>query len=331
MKKIAFLEIQEWEKELLNLYPDFLKSVDFFSKKLTKENVSLFQNYEILSTFIYSDLNKENLSSLKNLKLIVTRSVGMDHIDLNYCQEHNIIVKNIPDYGSQSVAEYTFALLLSLIRKIYQAYHQIRESNSFKLDGLEGEELFQKTIGVIGTGRIGKKVIQIANGFQMKILAYDKFPDEKLVKEFKVSYVSLEELLKNSDIITLHLPLTEETFHLLNKNNISLIKKGAYLINTARGGLIETEALYWALKNNILKGAALDVLEGEEDIKEEQELLLKNLEDKRAKVLLYNHAFIDMENVLISPHNAFNTKEALKRIIEETVSFIQDFLKNQEK
>jgi D-lactate dehydrogenase len=255
----------------------------------------------------------------------------MDHIDLNYCQEHNIIVKNIPDYGSQSVAEYTFALLLSLIRKIYQAYHQIRESNSFKLDGLEGEELFQKTIGVIGTGRIGKKVIQIANGFQMKILAYDKFPDEKLVKEFKVSYVSLEELLKNSDIITLHLPLTEETFHLLNKNNISLIKKGAYLINTARGGLIETEALYWALKNNILKGAALDVLEGEEDIKEEQELLLKNLEDKRAKVLLYNHAFIDMENVLISPHNAFNTKEALKRIIEETVSFIQDFLKNQEK
>ncbi|MGE4554754.1 MAG: NAD(P)-dependent oxidoreductase [Candidatus Paceibacterota bacterium] len=329
MKKIGFLEVKEKEKELLKVYPDFLKSVDLFSEKLTSENVESFKDYEILSCFIYSDFNAENLSKLKNLKLIVTRSRGTDHIDLEYCQKNNIIVKNIADYGSFSVAEFTFGLLLCLIRKIYQAYHQIREDTNFNLKNLEGEELFQKTLGVIGTGAIGKRVIQIAKGFQMNVVAYDKFPDREFSKKIGFSYVNFEELLKISDIISFHVPLTEETYHLLNKNNIHLIKKGAYLINTSRGGIIETEALYWALKNNILKGAALDVLEGEEEIKEEQELLLKEISDaEKNKILLFNHALIDMENVLITPHIAFYTFQALKRIIEETIFHIQEFLKS---
>ncbi|MGB9681243.1 MAG: NAD(P)-dependent oxidoreductase [Minisyncoccia bacterium] len=327
MKKIAFVEVSPWEREILQNYPDFLSLIDIYSEKITEENVQLFQDYEVISSFIYSDFNQKTIPYLKKLKLIVTRSVGTDHIDLTLCQKNNILVKNIPDYGSQAVAEYTFGLLLCLMRKIYQAYHQVREKGSFEINNLTGEELYGKTLGVIGTGRIGRKVINIAKGFQMNILAYDKYPDNELAQNLGFKYVDFEELLKNSDILTFHIPYNSETHHLLNKNNISLIKRGAYLINTSRGGIIETEALYLALKNNILKGAALDVLEEEEDIKEEGELLTKKVDNQKMKNIVLNHILIDMENVLISPHNAFNTFESLNNIIKETIAHILNFLK----
>ncbi len=327
MKKIAFVEISPWEREILQNYPDFLSLIDIYSEKITEENVQLFQDYEVISSFIYSDFNQKTIPYLKKLKLIVTRSVGTDHIDLTLCQKNNILVKNIPDYGSQAVAEYTFGLLLCLMRKIYQAYHQVREKGSFEINNLTGEELYGKTLGVIGTGRIGRKVINIAKGFQMNILAYDKYPNNELAQNLGFKYVDFEELLKNSDILTFHIPYNSETHHLLNKNNISLIKRGAYLINTSRGGIIETEALYLALKNNILKGAALDVLEEEEDIKEEGELLTKKVDNQKMKNIVLNHILIDMENVLISPHNAFNTFESLNNIIKETIAHILNFLK----
>jgi len=142
------------------------------------------------------------------------------------------------------VAEYTFALLLCLIRKVYNSYQRIRESGSFSLEGLQGEELFKKTIGIIGTGRIGIEVIKIAKGFSMNVIAYDKYPKEELAQELDFKYVSLEDLLSQSDIITLHIPYNKETHHLLNKDNLSKTKKGVYIINTARGGIIETQALY---------------------------------------------------------------------------------------
>jgi len=226
------------------------------------------------------------------------------------------------------VAEYTFALLLCLIRKVYNSYQRIRESGSFSLEGLRGEELFGKTIGIIGTGRIGVEVIKIAKGFSMNVIAYDKYPKEELVQELDFKYVSFEELLSQSDIITLHIPYNKETHHLLNKDNLSKTKKGVYIINTARGGIIETQALYQALKKSQIAGAALDVLEEEGNLKEEQRMLLEeeDIPPEKLKTLLANHIFIDLDNVIISSHNAFNTKEALQNIVITTMENIQSYL-----
>jgi len=328
MKKIIFLEATDWEKEILQKHPEFLENVDFSSEKLTLENVKKFKDYEVISTFISSQLSAETLKQLENLKFIATRSTGFDHIDLDYCKEKEILVSNVPAYGSHTVAEYTFALLLCLIRKVYNSYHRIRESGSFSLEGLRGEELFGKTIGIIGTGRIGTEVIKIAKGFSMNVIAYDKYPKEELTEQLGFKYVSFEELLSQSDIITLHVPYNKETHHLLNKDNLLKTKKGVYIINTARGGIIETQALYQVLKEGQIAGAALDVLEEEGDLKEEQRMLLEeeNIPPEKLKTLLANHIFIDLDNVIISPHNAFNTKEALQNIVITTIKNIQSYL-----
>ncbi|MDO9580492.1 MAG: NAD(P)-dependent oxidoreductase [Bacteroidales bacterium] len=328
MKKIIFLEATDWEKEILQKHPEFLENVDFSSEKLTLENVKKFKDYEVISTFISSQLSAETLKQLENLKFIATRSTGFDHIDLDYCKEKEILVSNVPAYGSHTVAEYTFALLLCLIRKVYNSYHRIRESGSFSLEGLRGEELFGKTIGIIGTGRIGTEVIKIAKGFSMNVIAYDKYPKEELTEQLGFKYVSFEELLSQSNIITLHVPYNKETHHLLNKDNLLKTKKGVYIINTARGGIIETQALYQVLKEGQIAGAALDVLEEEGDLKEEQRMLLEeeNIPPEKLKTLLANHIFIDLDNVIISSHNAFNTKEALQNIVITAMENIQSYL-----
>ena len=330
MNKIAFLETSDWEKEYLANFPDFIKMADLSSEVLTFNNISQFKDYEIISSFINSQFSKEVLDQLPNLKLIATRSTGFDHIDLNYCREKGIMVSNVPTYGSHTVAEYTFGLILCLVRKIYDAYHRVRETGAFDVSGLKGVELYGKTIGVVGTGRIGTNVIKIANGLGMKILAYDKYPNDELEQQLNFTYVSLEELFKQSDIITFHVPYNNETHHLLNKNNINLIKSGAYVINTSRGGVIETEALYQALKNKQIAGAALDVLEEEGSIKDEQELLIqKELTNETLKTTLMNHIFIDLDNVIVSPHNAFNTEEALENIVTTTIENIESYLKGK--
>jgi len=328
MKKIAFLETTDWEKETLKKFPEFLQMVELYPEALNLDNVSKFKDYEITSCFIGSQFSKEIIEKLPNLKFIATRSTGFDHLDINACQEKGILMSNVPSYGSHTVAEFTFGLMICLIRKIYDAYDRVRETGSFNLEGLKGVELFNKTLGVIGTGRIGTNVIKIANGFEMKVLAYDKYPKEQLSQELSFQYVSLEKLLTESDIITLHVPYNSETHHLLNKNNINLIKNEVYVINTSRGGVIETEALYQALKSGKIAGAALDVLEEEGDIKEEQELLVKGkiTESEKLKTMLLNHIFIDLDNVIVTPHNAFNTEEALESIIETTIENIEGYI-----
>ena len=329
MNKIAYLEILTWEKEILQKYPEYLSQIDLFPEKLETTNVDKFKDYEIISTFIGSQLTAANLEHLANLKYIATRSTGFDHIDLDYCHQHKILVSNVPAYGIHTVAEYTFALLLSLVRKIYPAYHQVRETGSFSLQGLRGRELFGKTIGVIGTGHIGTEVIKIAKGFSMKVIAYDKYPNTELAAKLDFQYLPLESVLAQSDIITFHVPYNKETHHLLNKDNIGKIKKGAYLINTSRGAVIETQALYNALRNKQIAGAALDVLEEEGDIKEEQKLLSegKDISSQELKTLWADHLFIDMNNVIVTPHNAFNTQEALRNIEITTKENIQQYLK----
>jgi D-lactate dehydrogenase len=326
---LGFFEAEGWEKDVLEKELEG-HSIIFTTNWLTKENVNNFKDLEILSVFICSQIDKELIDSLPNLKFIATRSTGFDHIDVNYCKEKGILISNVPEYGTKTVAEWTIGLMLSLMRRIYYAIDQIKEIESFDLKNLRGEELDEKTLGVIGTGKIGKQVIKLAKAFGMNILAYDVYPDENFAKEYSIKYVSLENLLQNSDVITIHVNLSHSTYHLINKENIKLIKPGGYLINTARGGIVETEALVYALKEGILKGAALDVLEEETEIKEEVEFLIKKeVELDEIKTLWQNHILMKMPNVLITPHNAFNSKESIERILKTTIENIKGFVKGK--
>lgn len=328
--KIAFFEIENWEKEIiekeLNDHELF-----FFDKKISELEKINENDFDVIAIFINSIINEKTLQHFKNLKFITTRSTGFDHIDLKTCKEKNILVSYVPGYGDNTVAEFTFGLILNLTRKIYQSIDQIKETGFFNvnLKELKGIDLKNKTLGVVGTGRIGKEVIKIANGFSMNVIAYDIYPDENLENRLNFKYVTFEELLKNSDIITLHCPYNEKTHHLINKNNIFQIKKGAYLINTARGGLIETEALLIGLEEKIIAGAGLDVLEEEGEIKDELKYLTNNQEEsKKFKTILENHILLRFPNVLITPHNAFNSKEALERILYITILNIKNFINN---
>ena len=328
MPKIAFFEIEEWEKPYIK---DKLKShkLYFFDSALDEINADKIKDADIISVFIYSKVNKKILEKLENLKLIVTRSTGFDHIDLKECKRRNIIACNVPFYGENTVAEHTFALILSLTRKVPKAWEKTRKLD-FSSEGLRGTDLRGKTIGVIGVGSIGKHVIRIANGFEMDVIAFDPFKDKKLEKELNFKYTSLDSLLKNSDIITLHCPYNKNTHHLINKNNIKKIKKGALLINTARGSLIETDALVKALDSGILSGAGLDVLEEECFVNEDKEVMSKHFpKECDLKIIIENHILAKRDNVIVTPHNAFNSIEALQRILDTTIGNIKCFLKGK--
>lgn len=302
----------------------FAAVVDFQDEKIDKIPKEKLKEYDVISPFIYSEISADLLRDLKNLKLIATRSTGFDHIDLKAASQHDVAVANVPVYGSETVAEHTFALLLALARKIPQSVERT-ERGDFDLSGLQGFDLNKKTLGVIGTGEIGRNVVQIANGFDMNIIAFDPTPRDTLVKKYNVRYVKFDELIHQADIITLHVPYNKKTHHLINKANISQMKKGVYIVNTARGGLIDTEALLEGLVNGQIAGAGLDVLEGENFIQDELELLDKDISKENLEMLLEDHMLMKMDNVILTPHNAFNSREAILRILDTTVENISAF------
>ncbi len=328
--KIAFFELNKEKQEKFKLaLTDLNLEIIFFEERLNKNHLSLISDCDALYVFVNSILDKEILNNLPNLKFITTGSTGYDHIDVAFCREKNILVSNVPAYGSQTVAEYTFALILNLSRKVYLAYNKLKDDGNFNIGNFSGFDLENKTIGVVGTGKIGKHVIKIARGFGMNILAYDLYPDINFAKEYNFEYKSLEEVISLADIITLHAPYTKENHHLLNKENLSKAKKGVYIINTARGELIETDALVKGLINKDIAGAALDVLESERDLQNENEILISENDPGNYKTLLANRALIDMSNVIVTPHIAFYTKEAEERISATVISNIIGFLKKE--
>lgn len=328
--KIAFFEIEKWEEEYIKKKLANHRLL-FFEKELTEKKVNDLKDCDVICIFIYSSITKEILDKLPKLKVICTMSTGFDHINLEECKKRNIIVYNVPYYGENTVAEHTFALILALSRKIVDSVEKAR-SDDFSLKGLRGFDLKGKTLGVIGPGHIGQHVIRMANGFEMNVIAYAKKKDNKLAKQLGFRYTTLDNLLKNSDIITIHCPLNKETEHTISMKNINLIKKGAYLINTARGGIIETKALVYALNNGILSGAGLDVLEGENYIKEEKQLLHKKFaKNCDWNIFVENHMLLKDKNVIITPHNAFNSKEALLRIVDTTLENINNYIKKEKK
>lgn len=321
MTKIVFFEVEEWEKPVLQ--SALGETVELVSETLTIDTVSNFSDAEIISSFIYSKITKEVLEKLPKLRYITTRSTGFDHIDSDYCKKKGITVSNVPAYGVHTVAEHAFALMLALSKKLIPSIDRTRKGN-FSIEGLEGFDLNGKTLGVIGAGKIGTTVIHIARCLGMDVLVYTRH--QQVSDNHHVTFGDLDTVLGKSDIVTLHLPLTPETKHFINKETMKKMKKGAYLINTARGDLVETECLLEALESGQLAGAGLDVLEGEMDIKEERELLASEfLKTGDMKVQLLNHVLMQQENVLITPHNAFHTKEAVGEIIKVTVENIKHF------
>jgi D-lactate dehydrogenase len=322
--KIAFFEIEPWEKDHLK---SDLKDFDliFFEDELNSKNLKKISDINILSPFIYSQINKNVIDHLKSLKYITTRSTGFDHIDLRYCRRKNILVSNVPTYGENTVAEHTFALILTLSKKIYHSLERTKKGD-FSLENLVGFDLKGKTLGIVGVGNIGRHVVRIAKGFEMNVLAYDIKKDQKFAKRMGFKYVPFNYLLKNSDIITLHLPYNKKTHHFINLQTLKLIKKGSYLINTSRGGICDTTALLKGLEEGIFAGLGLDVLEQECFIKEERELLTSAFKKTcDLKTALENHILINHPNVIITPHNAFNSCEALMRILDTTIKNIKSF------
>lgn len=329
LEKIAFFELEGWEEETLkgafSKGAEGVGEVSYSKDKLSRENAGNFSDASAISVFIYSKIDRAVLDLLPNLRLIATRSTGFDHIDVSECERRGISVANVPSYGENTVAEHTFALILALSRKIPKAHERTRIGD-FSIDGLRGFDLKGKTLGVLGTGKIGAHVIRIANGFEMQVKAYDPFPNERLSKELGFSYSGFEEVVSSSDILTLHIPHNEATHHILSEKEFGKMKTGAVLINTSRGGLIETGALIRALSTGRLSGAGLDVLEEEGTVREEREILLKRIETPEAlRIALENHLLLGMKNVIITPHNAFNSKEALGRILEKTIENLKGF------
>lgn len=328
MKLLAF-EIDKSEKVyLIDTLPKGL-SQEYYEDTISMQALENKQDTTHLVVFVYSQVTAEVLDKLPNLQSIFTMSTGYDHINIEACRTRGITVHSVPFYGEHTVAEHTFALILALSRQIISSVERVKTFD-FNPAGLEGFDLRGKTLGIIGMGRIGSFVAKIARGFDMNILAYDTFVKTELAREIRFEYVSLEDLLAKSDIVSLHTAYRPETHHIINKESIKLMKKGSYLINTARGGLIETSALIMALEEGILAGAGLDVLEEECFIKEEKELLSQEfLKTCDLQTVVQDHMLIQDPRVIVTPHNAFNSREAILRILETTADNIQAQIKGE--
>lgn len=319
--KIIFFEVKDWERDYLQTRLPWADS-SFVPGPLDDAQLESAAAAECLSVFIYSKLTADRLGKLSALKMIATRSTGFDHIDLAACRQRGIVVANVPTYGENTVAEHTFALILMLSRKVHQSYLQMRAGH-LDLAALTGFDLQGKTIGVFGAGRIGLHVIRIARGFGMRVLAGDVHRDPFLAELLGFQYADAGRILEESDIVTLHCPLNAATQHLLGRAQFATMKRGALLINTARGGLVDTDALLAALDSGQLGGAGLDVVEGEELIKEERQLLTETGSAEKLRAVLRTRLLLERENVVFTPHNAFNSREALLRILDTTVANLE--------
>ena len=323
--KVAVFEAEQWEHEAcLRLQPEH--AVACTREPLTKDTVAKYADAEIVSPFVYSKLDAGVLAGLPNLKLVATRSTGYDHIDLAWCRAHGVAVCNVPDYGDHTVAEHVFALLLGVSRHLAEAVERTRRGN-FSQSGLRGFDLHGKVLGVIGTGRIGRRVIGIAKGFGMDVVAFDVRPDEAAAHQMGFRYAPLDEVLTAADVVTLHLPATPQTIGLLSDREFGLMKAGAVLINTARGNVVDTAALVRTLAGGRLAAAGLDVLPEEPAIREEAEIFRAEAgpEAHDLKALVANHVLLRFPNVIVTPHNAYNTDGAVGRIIETTLGNIEAF------
>jgi D-lactate dehydrogenase len=318
--KVAVFDAHNFEKNILEeLNLEFSHELLLFEVKLSEKTAALARGNECVAIFANDKANQEVLTILKDggTKLLALRSAGFNHVDLAAAKELGIKVVRVPEYSPYSVAEFAVTLILVLNRKIHKAYNRVREGN-FSLDGLVGFDLHGKTIGVIGAGRIGQVFTRIMRGFGCKVLVYDLSINESFAKETGCLYSSFDDVITKSDIVSLHIPLCKESLHLINSDILKKMKKGSILINTGRGGLVDTKALIDALKSGHLGAAGLDVYEEEENFFF-QDLSGHILEDDVLTRLM------TFPNVLLTGHQGFLTNEALYNISYTTLKNISDF------
>lgn len=319
--KILFYDAQKYDRTHFDeVNKKYGFEIKYQSAHLDEHTAHLSKGYDAVCAFVNDDLSREVLSILKdnNIRIVALRCAGFNNVDLNAAKEFGVEVVRVPAYSPEAIAEAAVSMLMTLNRRLQHAYVRTREFN-FSLNGLVGSTLYGKTCGVIGTGKIGRAFIRIAKGFGMRILAYDPYPAEIEGVEF----VSLEKLFKESDFISLHCPLTKENWHLVNKDTIAQMKDGVYIVNTSRGGLINSQDLLEALKERKLGGAALDVYEEEAGVffKDSSDMGIED--DTLARL-------ISMPNVLVTGHQAFLTNEALDAIAATTLESLQAFKDGKE-
>ena len=322
--KIAFFDTKPYDKPAFDKYgEEYGVTFKYFETKLNEDTAELANGFDGVCAFVNDTVNATVIDRLVDMgvKVLALRCAGFNNVDMKHAFG-KLHVLRVPAYSPYAVAEHTMALLLTSIRRIHKAYIRSRDFN-FSLTGLTGFDLHGKTVGVIGTGRIGRVFIDICRGFGMKVLAYDKFPAAGLDNGDTVRYVSLDELFANSDIISLHCPLTDETSHIINAESLGKCKRGVVLLNTSRGALVDAEALLTAIKSRQVGAACLDVYEEESDL---------FFEDNSGHILEDDTLarLISMPNVIVTSHQAFLTQEALSNIAETTVKNIVGFFKNRQ-
>ncbi len=317
--KIAFFDLHNFERKFFEEAQGKKHEINFIETRLTSKTAALAKGHQCVCSFVNDKLDSETVRLLaqEGIKLIALRSAGYNHVDIQACQKNGITLVRVPAYSPHAVAEHALALILSLNRKIHRAYQRVRELN-FSLDGLVGFDLNGKTVGIVGTGNIGSVFLKIMHGLGCNILANDLIQNKELIENYQVNYVDLETILCKSDIISLHVPLTPETRHIINSTTLAKMKKGMMLINTGRGALIDTKALISALKSGQIGAAGLDVYEEEEGI------FFMNLSDQMLNDDILAR-LLTFPQVLITSHQGFLTKEALTSIAKTTIKNISDF------
>lgn len=317
--KVAFFDTKPYDVPAFKLWGE-REGIDFkfYEAKLNADTVGLANGYDAVCAFVSDTVDRPVIDRLSELgvRVLALRCAGFNNVDMEYAHGR-LHVLRVPAYSPYAVAEHTIALLLTSIRRIHKAYLRSRDFN-FSLNGLTGFDLHGKTVGVIGTGKIGRVFIDICRGFGMKVLAYDKYPAKEIEDGERVRYVSLDELLRGSDIISLHCPLTEDTYHLIDGSALNKCPKGVVILNTSRGALVDAEALLEGIKSRRVGAACLDVYEEESDLffKDNSGHIMED--DTLARL-------ISMPNVIVTSHQAFLTEEALSNIAETTVRNLVSF------
>ncbi|HEX8974666.1 MAG TPA: NAD(P)-dependent oxidoreductase [Patescibacteria group bacterium] len=303
--KIAFIETT---KEKYSYFSDQLEGIAtiLIEDALDEKGIEEIKDCEIICSTIYSKFDRKAIEQLLNLKYIVTQSTGFDHIDLEACKEKGVAVCNVPSYGERSIAEFTLGLMISLARGIHNAAQRTQDLN-FSHHGLGRMDLFGKTLGIVGLGAIGKEFLAVVKGLEMDVLVYDIFRDEELANEQGFTYVDFEELLRRSDVVSLHVPYSSNTHHMMDRDAFSLMKDGSLLINTARGPVVDTDALLEALCSGKIAGAAFDVLE------DEKILFLKQAGYEKS---LARFEELKKQNIIYTPHMAPYTHSSQQRKME---------------
>ncbi len=319
MLRAAFFDTKPYDKIYFDaLKDDFGIDIEYFESKLNPRTAVMAKGFKAVVAFVNDDICKETIDVLKEngVEIIAMRCAGYNNVDLHAAKDVMPVVR-VPEYSPHAVAEHTLALLLTLVRKTHKAYIRTRDFN-FSLSGFVGFDLHGKTLGAIGTGKIGKAFIDICKGMGMNVIAFDPSPSQGYIE-----YVPLEELFQRSDVISLHCPLTSETYHMINDYSIKLMKEKVYILNTSRGALIDTESLIDGIRSGKIGGAGLDVYE------EESEFFYEDFSESILKDDLLSR-LIMMPNVLITSHQAFLTHEALRRIAEITLGNIKSFFDGKE-